>query len=228
MHETHSDTLQISDEGQKLQQNGVASSSKGVSVSKSEDGEQYNIHFKNVAYVYRAIKDGYIDINGDKVVINDELKEKLQNAAAEARKQMDDETLEAAAIHTVNVLEQQAEALGDAARDDKKMLDIARCIMSGNKVSAEEEKRLAEYDMQLYSMAKQASMIAGKGSENKSEVGRDGSEKTDVPSKKKGKMSSYDSPLRHLKEHSVDVAASNSDNSISFNDVTVTTQLPEY
>ena len=56
--------------------------------------------------------------------------------------------------------QQQGDAMEDAAKEQAKILEVARRIMHGDKVPASDEKKLMEYDWKLYSMAKNiASML---------------------------------------------------------------------
>ena len=71
----------------------------------------YNILFKNVAYAYRAVKHGYIDIDGEKFVLSDKDKSEIKKTADNAFNQMQNDTLTATAKHNAHVLQQQAEAI---------------------------------------------------------------------------------------------------------------------
>lgn len=50
--------------------------------------------------------------------------------------------------------EQQADAMADSAREQAKIMEVARRIMHGDKVPAKDEKKLMEFDYKLYAMAK--------------------------------------------------------------------------
>lgn len=56
--------------------------------------------------------------------------------------------------------EQQADAYADAAKDMQKIMLVARRIMHGDKVPAQDEKKLMEFDYKLYAMAKSAGAMA--------------------------------------------------------------------
>ena len=66
------DVVQISDAGLAALKNSLESSSKGVRITKSDTN--YSILFKNPAYAYRAVKNGYIDVDGEKFVLSDKEK----------------------------------------------------------------------------------------------------------------------------------------------------------
>ena len=61
------DVVQISDAGLAALKNFLESSSKGVRITKSDNN--YSILFKNPAY--RAVKNGYIDVDSEKFVLRD-------------------------------------------------------------------------------------------------------------------------------------------------------------
>ena len=138
--------------------------SKGVKILKNDS--KYKIIFENVAYVYRAIKNGYIDIGGEKLSLTDDDKQNLKSAAEETSRQMEQNLLQATAEHEAHVAKQQAEALSEEAKRQGRILEIASRIMKGEKVSPEEENELAESDPKLYAMAKQAQMLEKESDNN--------------------------------------------------------------
>ncbi len=114
--EKQEDAVQISDAGLAALKKSLESSSKGVRITKSDNN--YNILFRNPAYAYRAVKHGYIDIDGEKLVLSDKEKSEIKKTADEAFNQMQKDTLTAAAQHNAHVLQQQAEAIRDAGKDE--------------------------------------------------------------------------------------------------------------
>ena len=67
MREKQEDALQISDAGLAALKKSLEASSNSKSVKITKKDHSYNILFKNVAYAYRAVKHGYIDIDGEKL-----------------------------------------------------------------------------------------------------------------------------------------------------------------
>ena len=55
---------------------------------------------------------------------------------------------------------QQSDAMADQAKEMNKIMLVARRIMHGDKVPAKDEKKLMEFDKDLYMMAKNAGMMA--------------------------------------------------------------------
>ena len=121
--EKQEDALEISDAGLAALKKSLeaSSNSKGVKITKNDNS--YNVLFKNVAYAYRAVKHGYIDIDGEKFVLSDKVKSELKKTADEAFNQMQNDTLTATAKHNAHVLQQQAEAIRNAGKNE---LDFCR------------------------------------------------------------------------------------------------------
>ena len=116
--EKQEDALQISDAGLAALKKSLeaSSNSKGVKITKKDNS--YHILFKNVAYAYRAVKHGYIDIDGEKFVLSDKDKSEIKKTADDAFNQMQNDTLTATAKHNAHVLQQQAEAIRNAGKDE--------------------------------------------------------------------------------------------------------------
>ena len=116
--ENQEDALEISDAGLAALKKSLeaSSNSKGVKITKNDNS--YNVLFKNVAYAYRAVKHGYIDIDGEKFVLSDKVKSELKKTADEAFNQMQNDTLTATAKHNAHVLQQQAEAIRNAGKNE--------------------------------------------------------------------------------------------------------------
>ena len=116
------DSVQFSKEGIAALEESLSSRTKGVKITKS--GNDYNVLFKNPAYAYRTVKNGYIDIGGEKYTLSDDEKEELKKAAEDSFNQMQKDTLMATAEHNAHVLQQQAEALWDAGKEEREFLEV--------------------------------------------------------------------------------------------------------
>ena len=116
--EKQKDVLEISDAGLEALKKSLeaSSSSKGMRITKNDNN--YNILFKNSADAYRTVKHGYIDIDGEKLVLSDKEKAEIKKTADKAFNQMQMDTLTATAKHNAHVLQQQAEAIRDAGKDE--------------------------------------------------------------------------------------------------------------
>ena len=62
-------------------------------------------------------------------------------------------------MYEVEASKQQGEAAKEAADDMAKCMEIARRISKGDKVPAYDEKKLLEYNFELYLSAKNAAML---------------------------------------------------------------------
>ncbi len=69
------------------------------------------------------------------------------------------------AIHDSEAARQQGEAISKAAEETAKMMEVFRRISSGAKVPAEDERRLMEFNHELYMAAKAAAMMAQQNDE---------------------------------------------------------------
>ena len=116
------DSVQFSKEGIAALEESLSSRTKGVKITKS--GNDYNVLFKNPAYAFRTVKNGYIDIGGEKYTLSDDEKEELKKAAEDSFNQMQKDTLMATAEHNAHVLQQQAEALWDAGKEEREFLEV--------------------------------------------------------------------------------------------------------
>ncbi len=136
---------------------------KAVNYTTKQMSESGNIRvrFSNTAELNRVIENGSIEVDGGvTLTLSEEAMEKLKETAKNA-----DKSNEAAAeAHFMEfnaaVTKQQGEAMGKAAEDEAKMFEIARRIAKGGVVPAKDEKALAEYNIDLYQMSKQAGAMA--------------------------------------------------------------------
>ena len=103
--------------------------------------------------------------NGATVFKNEAAVLELQMGAVDAKRQeyqdyMDKLSEQWAGVVNVVSSEQQGDAMADAAKEEAKVMEVARRIMKGDRVPAYDEQKLMEYDWKLYSAAKNiASML---------------------------------------------------------------------
>lgn len=102
--------------------------------------------------------------NGADIYKNEAAVIELQyNAVNEKRQEYQDymERLleQKASIMDMLVSEQQSDAMADSAREQAKIMEVARRIMHGDKVPPKDEKKLMEFDYKLYAMAKNAAAM---------------------------------------------------------------------
>lgn len=103
--------------------------------------------------------------NGAAVFQNEAAILELKMGAVDAKRQEYQDYMDKLSEQWANVAnmvssEQQGDAMADAAKEEAKVMEVARRIMHGDKVPAYDEKKLMEYDWKLYSAAKNiASML---------------------------------------------------------------------
>ena len=136
---------------------------KAVNYTTRQMGESGNIRvrFPDSAEVHRVAENGSIEVDGGvTLALSEEAIEKLKEAAKNADKQ----TEQNAAAHWGEfngaVANQQAKAMEKQGDAEAKMLEIARRISKGGIVPAKDEQALAEYNIDMYQMAKQMGLMA--------------------------------------------------------------------
>ena len=147
------DSVQFSKEGLAALEESLSSRTKGVKITKS--GNDYNVLFKNPAYAFRAVKNGYIDIGGEKFTFSDDEKEELKKAAEDSFNQMQKDTLMATAEHNAHVLQQQAEALRDAGKEEREFLEMLLENLDDDRAKGkdDEEWRSPLLDLETHSVS---------------------------------------------------------------------------
>jgi len=91
--------------------------------------------------------------NVDRVELSRELE--IVDAKYQATKEvMEKISMTEMMIHNAEVAKQQGEAMADYAEDMMKIMEVYRRISAGEKVPPEDEKKLMEYDHELYMAAK--------------------------------------------------------------------------
>lgn len=132
----------------------------GFSILRREDASRVSVSFDNAAMVHRAVKQGYLEIDGRQVELSDDVKKQL----LAANKQIQN-AKQAVSMHNM-LLQEAAHArqAGDAMKEanDKmsRAMTTASRIMHGRKVSPADEKELMEFNKDLYTMAKSAAAFA--------------------------------------------------------------------
>lgn len=131
----------------------------------SQQIKMYNT-VKNDLYVKKQELDNRIKTteNGAVVYQNEAVTLELQYNAVDQKRQeyqdyMDKLLEQKTAVWNMNAEKQQADAMAESAKDESKIMEVARRIMKGDRVPAKDEKKLMEYDYKLYSMAKSAAAM---------------------------------------------------------------------
>ena len=218
--ESKRDTVEISKEAQALEKTEareLKSSSKGITITT--DGNTINVSFKNTAYLYGAVMRGYIDIGNERFILDDDTKKRLTDTADKLHEQQEQAIMIATAEHNLMVAQQQAEVWSQAAKDEARIMKIASVIMHGGKVSPEDENKLAQWDLGLYMMAKQAAMMQK----------QKGKQEELSPEEEETKKSSdgddtIDSPLNHLSTYTIDMTIESNNGQMSVTNIATTEQ----
>lgn len=115
--------------------------------------------FTNTSDIGKALASGRINVDGVSVELSEEAMEALEEAREKLYKDREAESARYVAEFNSYVARQQGEACEDMAEDMAKAMETARRIARGDIVPALDEKKLMEYDKDLYQMAKNAAML---------------------------------------------------------------------
>lgn len=156
------DMVEISSAGQEMSK-AVHDKENAPNISfnilRRSDG-RLSISFDNAAMVSRAVKQGYIEIDGKQLELSDEVKKQLLATS----KQIQD-AKNAVSMHNMLLREaanarRTSDAMKEANDKMSRAMTTASRIMHGRKVSPADEKELMEFNKDLYSMAKSAAALA--------------------------------------------------------------------
>lgn len=123
------------------------------------EGASRKLRFTSTQAVHQALKDGYVELNGQQFYLSDDMKRVL-TAKDKAMQQL------RAGISQANMLREQAvsaqrqgESAQKAAEAQSRIMETAMRIMKGRKVSQADEKELAQAFPDLYKIAKSMGVI---------------------------------------------------------------------
>lgn len=158
------DEVEISSEAYKMRKEEekltAASGKDTLGITKGRGDNTYVIHFSDSAMVSRAVSRGYITINGTRIDLSDEVKKQLLETDSQAQKDREKAYNQYIMQHEMAVAQQQADASKRQAEDTSKAFEIAAKMARGARVSSSEEKKLMEFNPQLYAMSKSAAMMS--------------------------------------------------------------------
>lgn len=115
--------------------------------------------FTNASEIGKALSSRKVNVDGVTVELSDEALQALFDARDKFYAHRDAESERYMVEFNSYVAKQQSKAYEDAAEDMAKALETARRIANGDIVPAQDEKKLLEYDDELYQMAKNAAML---------------------------------------------------------------------
>ncbi|SDP31076.1 hypothetical protein [Selenomonas ruminantium] len=165
---TAEDKVDISSAGYELQQanKGKTANEKveegqriDFSVSRQGDSNKFVISFANAAMVSRAVKQGYIEVEGQRIDLSDEVKKQLLATSKQIQDMKKGVTLHNFLLHEAANARQNSDAMKEANDKMSRAMQTASRIMHGRKVSPADEKELMEFNKDLYAMAKNAAAL---------------------------------------------------------------------
>ena len=164
---TTEDEVDISATGYELQQADkkkvVAENSEApridFSVSRQGDSNKFVISFGNAAMVSRAVKQGYIEVEGQRIDLTDEVKKQLLATSKQIQDMKKGVSLHNFLLHEAANVRQNSDAMREANDKMSRAMMTASRIMHGRKVSPADEKELMEFNKDLYAMAKNAAAL---------------------------------------------------------------------
>ena len=159
--------VDISSAGYELQQADKEKAAKekteeariDFSVSRQGDSNKFVISFANAAMVSRAVKQGYIEVEGQRIDLSDEVKKQLLATSKQIQDMKKGVTLHNFLLHEAANARQSSDAMKEANDKMSRAMQTASRIMHGRKVSPADEKELMEFNKDLYAMAKNAAAL---------------------------------------------------------------------
>lgn len=156
------DFVEISDDAHNLQLN---THEDALLINKS--GNNFVIHFDNQEILQKTIKRGFLIVDGEKILLSDEDKEKLTEVGEKVSQANEKSYLQALMRSEAEVSKHTSEVMDRIARKDKRLMQTAARMMKGEQVSAEDEQELLLSDPKLYKMAKSAGAMQKMSAEDK-------------------------------------------------------------
>ena len=127
--------------------------------SEAQNAVKRSFVFTNASDMGKALATGQVKVDGVSIDLSEEALQALREAREKFYADRDAETERYVAEFNSYVAKQQSEAGQDMAEDMAKALTTARRIANGDIVPMTDEKKLLEYDEELYRMAKMSAML---------------------------------------------------------------------
>ncbi|MCH5253313.1 MAG: hypothetical protein J1F41_00190 [Lachnospiraceae bacterium] len=131
-------------------------------VDQSQNTGKKSILFTNATDIGKALATGQVKVDGVTIDLSKEAMQALSDAREKFYADRDAETLRYVAEFNSYAAKAQSEAMEDISEDMAKALETARRIARGDVVPAIDERKLLEYDKELYQMAKASAMLHAK------------------------------------------------------------------
>ncbi len=141
-----------------------------LEIKKGSGENQYRIFLPDSAEVSRVVSRGYVDVNGRKIELSEDVKEKLTKVDRLAQQAREKSFAFSTIKHDFEVAQQQYQAVKKQNDKATAAFAVAAKMSGGKKVSPEEEKILMDHDPQMYLMAKIAQSMSENQKEDKNEI----------------------------------------------------------
>ena len=135
---------------------------KNRMVDQPQNTGRKSIIFTNAADMGKALATGQVRVDGVTIDLSEEAMQALYDAREKFYADRDAETLRYVAEFNGYAAKAQSEAMEDISADMAKAMETARRIARGDVVPAIDERKLLEYDKELYQMAKASAMLHAK------------------------------------------------------------------
>lgn len=123
------------------------------------EGASRKLRFTSAEAVHQALKDGYVELNGQQFYLSDDMKRVL-TAKDKAMQKLRQGIMNANMLREQAVMAQrQGESMQKSAQAQSRIMETAMRIMKGRKVSTADEKELAQASPDLYKIAKSMGAI---------------------------------------------------------------------
>ena len=127
--------------------------------SRIGDSQRYQLHFTDTAMIGRVVKQGYVELEGQRVALSDEVKKQLLAAGKQMQAVRQKISQHNFLLHETANARQSSDAMKEANDKMSRAMMTASRIMHGRKVSPADEKELMEFNKDLYAMAKNAASL---------------------------------------------------------------------
>ena len=151
------DSVSISKEALELQNK---EKKPNIEFSLTKIGEnKFSVGFSNSAMLHRAVKQGFIEIEGKQVELSDDVKKELLASDKEITRRREIIALKNTMMQMAAQNRQTSDAMAKESAKMSRVMKTASRIMHGRKVSPADEKELMEFNHELYEMAKMSAAL---------------------------------------------------------------------
>lgn len=151
------DYVSISNEAMELSK---SEKEPNIEFSLTKIGEnRFRIGFANSAMLHRAVKQGFLEIEGKQVELTDDIKSELLSSEREITRRREIIGMKNMMMQMAAQNRQTSDAMAAENAKMSRVMKTASRIMHGRKVSPADEKELMEFNHELYEMAKIAATL---------------------------------------------------------------------